>query len=144
MAYTIFGMYCTLYKLWCTSIGIDIADSLNSYFTSVSENYVPHPKTELDLDSINTITQYVNAKVDTDIDFAIPPLNTEFVRKQLQSMSNCKATGLDGFSIQALKLSAPATITSITKICNLSLETGKFPAKWKEAKVTPVQKWWSE
>ena len=119
---------------------LDIANSLNSYFTSVSEKYVPNPKTELDPESVNVITQYVNDKIQTDENFSIPPVNTEFVLKQLKSMSNSKATGLDGFSIKALKLSAPATIESITKICNISLETGKFPDKWKEAKVTPLFK----
>jgi hypothetical protein len=55
-------------------------------------------------------------------------------------MSDSKATGLDGFSIKTLKQSAPAIIASITKICNLSIETGIFPDKWKEAKVIPLYK----
>ena len=72
--------------------------------------------------------------------FSIPPLTTEFVLKQLKSMPSSKATGLDGLSINILKLTAPATIASITKICNMSIETGQFPDKWKEAKVTPLFK----
>ncbi len=37
-------------------------------------------------------------------------------------------------------MAGPAIIASITKLCNLSLETGEFPDKWKEAKVTPLFK----
>ena len=119
---------------------ISIANGLNSYFTSVSQKYLPEPKTGLDSDSVEAIRQFVDSKVQNHTQFSIPPVNTEFVRKQLESMSNSKATGLDGFSIQILKLSAPAIIASITKICNLSIETGIFPDKWKEARVTPLYK----
>jgi hypothetical protein len=117
-----------------------IANSLNSFFTNVSQKYVPTQKSALDPDSVDTINQYVNSKVQTHVYFSIPPITSEFVRKQIESMSNSKATGLDGFSIKVLKQSAPAIIASITRICNLSIESGIFPDKWKEAKVTPLYK----
>ena len=53
-------------------------------------------------------------------------------------MPSTKATGLDGISINVLKLAAPEIVSSITYICNLSFKTATFPAKWKEAKVTPL------
>ena len=55
-------------------------------------------------------------------------------------MPSTKATGLDDISINVLKLAAPEIVSSITYICNLSLKTATFPAKWKEAKVTPLHK----
>ena len=55
-------------------------------------------------------------------------------------MPSTKATGLDDISVNVLKLAAPAIVSSITYICNLSLKTATFPVKWKEAKVTPLHK----
>ena len=50
-------------------------------------------------------------------------------------MSTTKATGLDDISVNVLQLAATAITPSITYICNLSLLTGEFPMRWKEAKV---------
>ena len=112
-----------------------IVDRLNCYFTSVTERYLPNSIHELDQDSVNTICSFVNSKVPKHVKFSLPPITTNFVLKQLTSMR-----GLDGFSINILKMSGPAIIASITKLCNLSLETGEFPDNWKEAKVTPLFK----
>ena len=122
-----------------------IADGLNKYFTKVSQRYMPTQKTGLDHDSIEIITNFVNSKVQKHAHFSIPSVSTEFVKKQIESMSSSKATGLDGFSIKILQLSAPATIASVKKICNLSLcnlsiATQTFPDKWKEARVAPLHK----
>ena len=67
-------------------------------------------------------------------------ITTDFVLQQLKHMPSTKATGLDDISINVLKLAAPEIVSSITYICNLSLKTATFPAKWKEAKVTPLHK----
>ena len=72
--------------------------------------------------------------------FSIPPITTDFVLQELKHMPSTKATGLDDISIDVLKLAAPEIVSSITYICNLSLKTATFPAKWKEAKVTPPHK----
>ena len=37
-------------------------------------------------------------------------------------------------------MSSPATTASIAKIRHLSLQTGIFPDRWKEARVTPIYK----
>ena len=61
-------------------------------------------------------------------------------------MSKTKATVLDDISVNVLQLVAPAVTPSITYICrpNLSLLTGEFPMRWKEAKVKPLHKGRSE
>jgi len=55
-------------------------------------------------------------------------------------MDNNKSTGLDQFNVRLLKLAAPYVSTSLTHICNLSLNSSKFPNDWKKAKVTPIFK----
>ena len=55
-------------------------------------------------------------------------------------MSKTKATGLNDISVNVLQLTAPGITPSITYICNLSLLTGEFPMRWKEAKVKPLHK----
>ena len=37
-------------------------------------------------------------------------------------------------------MSSPIIAESLTYICNLSIKTGSFPEKWKEAKVKPLHK----
>lgn len=118
----------------------EIANALNTYFASVPDLYTPVRRAELDLNSVTNISNFISEKNMCNTQFTVPSITTDFVLKQLKSMSNSKATGLDGFSVNILKISAPATIASITKVCNLSLETGKFPDKWKESKVTPIFK----
>ncbi len=118
----------------------EIANVFNSYFANVPNNYVPEKKTNLDPDNVTKISNFVNPKLTEDCEFQIPVITTDFILKHLKSMANSKATGLDGFSVKILKMSAPAIVASITKICNLSIQTGIFPDKWKEARVTPIYK----
>ena len=37
-------------------------------------------------------------------------------------------------------MASPIIAESLTFICNLSIKTGSFPDKWKEAKVKPLHK----
>ena len=39
-----------------------------------------------------------------------------------------------------LKATAPSIVSSVTKIFNLSLITGRFPAAWKFARIVPIPK----
>ena len=55
-------------------------------------------------------------------------------------MPNNKAFGLDGLNVEILKRSAIAICSSITSICNLSIQTSIFPSQWKVAKVVPLFK----
>lgn len=74
----------------------------------------------------------------TDSHFTIPPITSEYVEKEISSMSPSKATGLDGISVKVLKLASTIISPSLTWIMNLSLQTGKVPKDWKLAKVCPI------
>lgn len=117
-----------------------IADILNVHFTSISKKYVSSPKNELTEEVCHKLKNYVEGKVPAHEVFAIPQISPDFVIKQLRSLNTAKATGLDGISAKVLKMTSPAIIAVITYICNLSIEVGQFPSKWKEAKVVPIFK----
>ncbi len=72
--------------------------------------------------------------------FDIPPIEEEFVLKQLKDLDTKKAVGMDGLSSKLLKLAAPAIASSVTKVINLSIKVGKFPTLWKLARVCPIFK----
>ncbi len=120
---------------------LEIANVLNAHFTSVGTKYIPNMRRSLDQVTCTVISEFVNDRIpDKSITFSIKSITSDFVIKQLEAMSNSKATGLDGLSVNILKLTAPATAASITYICNLSIRTGQFPSQWKLARVIPLFK----
>ncbi len=52
----------------------------------------------------------------------------------LRALDITKANGQDGISTRMLKSTAAATAPSITKLFNLSIQLGRPPAAWKNAK----------
>jgi len=118
----------------------DMADALNSFYANVSSKYISSRTNNLDKDVAENIVNFVNEKVQENTSFTLSEMSIDFTLKQLNIMSNSKATGLDGFSVNILKMAAPAIVDSITHICNLSIRTKSFPDKWKEARVTPIFK----
>ncbi|KAI8515451.1 hypothetical protein Bbelb_062640 [Branchiostoma belcheri] len=72
--------------------------------------------------------------------FTFSPITVEFVTEQLSAVKIKKATGLDNIDNRLLKVGAQILAPSLTKLFNRSLDTGKFPTKWKQAKVLPIHK----
>jgi hypothetical protein len=48
--------------------------------------------------------------------------------------------GLDGISARFLKTASSVMYRPLFTIINLSIQTGKFPTKLKQSKVTPIYK----
>ena len=69
--------------------------------------------------------------------FTFPEVTTEFVKKQLSSIPENKATGLDKLSGRLLRAAAPVVAQPQAFILNLSLQSGKFITEWKHTKVLP-------
>lgn len=67
-------------------------------------------------------------------------MQNAFIHKFLATIDPTKATQLDNIGANILKLSAPFIADSLTRICNLSIQTGVFPEQWKTARVTPLFK----
>ena len=58
----------------------------------------------------------------------------------INSTSSHKAMGADKISARMLKIPAPVTAPSVTKLINYSINNAVFPRTWKTAKVTPLFK----
>ena len=66
--------------------------------------------------------------------------STEEVADLITKLDVSKSSGPDDISPRMLKLAAFDIAPSLTKIFNLSLTTGVFPADWKLAHVVPIPK----
>ncbi len=63
-----------------------------------------------------------------------------FVQKQIQKLRTSTPTGLDGIPVQMVKACSAELAPAIAAICNRALNDGQFPALWKLARVTALQK----
>ena len=105
------------------------ANMLNQYFSECFSKAQP-PLADSDYDRIHVTG-------DCPLDF----LCTENeVLCMLASLDTSKANGPDGISARMLKATAVSIVPSLTKILNLSIETGKFPELWKHSLVVPIPK----
>lgn len=75
-----------------------------------------------------------------DSSFSLTPISATTVFKLLASMSENKATGLDGIPCKLLKEAASVIAVPLCDIFNLSIQISIFPSDWKLAKVIPVYK----
>ena len=62
------------------------------------------------------------------------------VTRIIKSLNNTKAEGIDNIPTDVLKKGVTVLASPIARLCNLSLSTGVFPEKFKEAIVHPVHK----
>jgi hypothetical protein len=105
-----------------------IASAMNSFFASIGRLLADKiPNTNLSCNRHNNLTvpQFYMSEVDE-----------QFVLQQLLSLKPNKAIGLDKISARLLKSSAHTITSSVTKLLNLSIRTGRFPNLWKCSKIT--------
>ena len=103
----------------------EIANEFNQFFSTVAE------KLTKDLPLYEK--ENIQRKVSNDTRFTIPPISKEYVIKQINSMPNGKATGLDGISVKLLKIAKIKVADHIAHILNMSITNGCVPSMLKEA-----------
>ncbi len=86
------------------------------------------------------LKNFIHSKIDPNEKFIIPLISEDKVTKLLANLEENKATGLDEVSTKLLQLSAPVLYKTITRLLNLSIDTGSFPSTWKIGKVSPIHK----
>ena len=109
-----------------------IASAMNSFFASIGRLLADKiPNTNLSRNRHNNLTvpQFYMSEVDE-----------QFVLQQLLSLKPNKAIGLDKISARLLKSSAHTITSSVTKLLNLSIRTGRLPNLWKCSKITALFK----
>ena len=67
-------------------------------------------------------------------------MQVTFVSKVIDKFNVKKATGVDKISVKLMKLGKISLLSPITKIINMSIDSGIFPNRLKEAQVTPIFK----
>ena len=58
----------------------------------------------------------------------------------IMQLDNQKSSGTDNISGRMLKATIDTTVSTITKLFNMSIRTGTFPSCWKTARVVPIPK----
>ena len=56
----------------------------------------------------------------------------------IRKLKNSHAFGIDQIDAATIKMAAGVLIPSIVHVINLSLGTGKFPARWKLARISSI------
>ncbi|GAB0090586.1 hypothetical protein DMENIID0001_053240 [Sergentomyia squamirostris] len=100
-------------------------DSLNSFFCSSASDSTPscaYPNSLAPSREFNFI-----AVSDDQVIYAVSGIKSS-------------AVGIDGFSIDFIKLLLPVILPYLTELLNFSITTSTFPSSWKTAVVTPIPK----
>jgi hypothetical protein len=111
----------------------DVANLFNNYFTSVADSI------RAKIPRFGNFEPYIN-KLNSPNSFFFKPVTTEEMVKIIRSLNSSKASG--PYSIPSKIFdSLPFEIADLlTKIINLSFETGIFPDSLKIVKVIPIFK----
>ena len=113
----------------------EIAEQFNLYFSTIAEN-LRAGLSNIPSD-LSKLVNFVESRKDPGVLFSVPEITSAQV---LQIIKNIRAAGIDKISARFLRIAAPIVAQSIAKIINISFSTGKFPARWKTAYVTPLFK----
>ena len=106
------------------------------FFTSIHENL--NSSKNRQPPDLTKLKGFVESKIPGDIVINIPNITCSFIQNQLQNLKVSKATGIDELSARYLKLSASVISEPLTKILNLSIDTGTFPDDLKPEASGPV------
>ena len=88
-------------------------------------------------DPLSTLRQRMQGQSST---FSPDPVSPDQVSKIITSLKNSKASGIDMVDTYVLKLVKDDIVPAVCHIVNLSIQTNRFPTKWKIAKIIPLYK----
>ena len=94
-----------------------------------------------DLDKSELLNNYFKSCFnDKHMDKTDIQISTTEVHKQLKTLYTSKAGGPDGIPPRLLKAATKELSPSLTKLFNMSLETGVLPSYWTDANIVPIHK----
>ena len=115
----------------------NIVEVLNEHFINISHLV---QKSTFDNKYFSRLETNIESKIPANHYFQSMPISDEDVAKYITKLDSSKATGIDGIGPKLLKICKYVITPSLTYIFNLSLLTGIFPDKLKEARVKPIHK----
>lgn len=114
-------------------------NAVNSYFTSIGKTLANETlcitnKTE------SKLASSARAQITPPNSMCLLPTDPHEVKSIIFRLKTHSAPGWDKITVNILKLFYMYLVEPITYLCNLSLQTGVFPAAFKQAVVCPVFK----
>ena len=88
-------------------------------------------------DPLATVKEIMTGR---NVNFSISSISQEEVDKIIKDLKNSKSCGVDNLDTYILKLTRKNIVPAVCHILNLSIQSKKFPTKWKIAKVVPLYK----
>ena len=117
-----------------------MANILNEYFVNIAQGLKQSQTSSVSFNS-SKLEEFVSSTVDNFVtQFNIPLITVQETQKFIDNLSSSKATGADEISVKVLKLVSPVFVQPLTRLINLSIQSGCFPTKWKMVRVTPLFK----
>ena len=106
-----------------------MANMLNEYFVNISQELKQSETSSFSFDS-SKLEEFVSSTVDNFVtQFNIPLITVQETQKFIDNLSSSKATGADEISVKVLKLVSPVFVQPLTRLINLSIQSGCSPTK---------------
>ena len=114
----------------------EVSEHFNNFFATVANKI----GNDVIYDPVNhpSILQIKGQNFDKSFDFQ--KTTSEKVGKIMNNINVNKATGVDGIPAKVVKHCKNSIVPQITSLINLSVETGCFPDRLKQAQVRPLHK----
>ena len=116
-----------------------ILEGFKNYYSTLAENLVNMLPKAPNKYSINTVIKYYEHMIQGS-HFNLASVSENSILTILKSTQVSKAAGLDGLSGRFLKDGAKFLAKPISDLCNLSINSEKFPDSCKVAKLRPLYK----
>lgn len=118
---------------------VDNATEIADHFSTISDKLCSSPSSiRVDLAKL---LSFVKSRKDPKECFSVPAIPGVQVKNIIMKINAHKSYGIDMLALdRLLRSSAAAVAPSIARLINLSFSSGKFPSRWKIAKVTPLFK----
>ena len=121
------------------STNVDIANSLNDYFSTIGSKLNRSAAT-VPVPVISNLSVYSHLSSPAVDGFVFSEVDVNLVAKKLHSLKNRKNGGVQQIPAFIYKALEPLILAPLTYVINLSLKSNQFSNCWKKALVLPLYK----
>ena len=115
----------------------EVCEIFNNFFVNVAKDI---GKSDVPADEKHPSVCAIKDNMNIHEELTFKPVTTNFVQKQINSISVKKATGVNNISSKLLRIAQPVVTQPLTTLINMSLEHSTFPDALKKAQVVPIHK----
>jgi hypothetical protein len=116
---------------------LQLAEAFNVFFKEKVEKLAASIKKDPDNNPFSRLKEKLR---DSNLKFNLKTVSEVVVLNLLRSLKPKKSCGIDGITSEILKIGSDVLVVPLTYIVNYSIVTGKYPSKWKIAKVIALHK----